>query len=94
MASRPNTEQMAILQGMATGNTHPRRSPVLKTPGDYGMKYEDVFFSAIDGVPLEAWLIPADSDRLIVCNHPLTVNRYGFPGHLEPWSQFEPPPET
>lgn len=70
MTPRPNAEQLAFIQGMATGNTPPRRSPVLKTPTDYGMKYEDVFFSAIDGVPLEAWFIPADSNRLVVLQPP------------------------
>ncbi|MHB9848876.1 hypothetical protein ACSYGO_06450 [Streptomyces krungchingensis] len=34
----------------------------------------------------EAWYIPAKgSDRLLVVNHPMACNRYGFPGQLEPW---------
>ena len=66
----------------------PQRAPVLKTPADYGLEYEDLFFPSFDGIPLEAWFIPADSDKLIIFNHPGTMNRYGFPGHLEPWSQF------
>jgi hypothetical protein len=34
-----------------------------------------------------AWLIPADSDKLLIVNHPMTCNRrYGFPGHLAPWN--------
>lgn len=91
MTAQPTPEQMAVIQAMAQGNTRPMRTPVLKTPADYGMDYEDVFFPALDGVPLEAWFIPcADSDRLIICNHPLTFSRYGFPGHLEPWSGFAP----
>lgn len=64
------------------------RTPILKTPADYGMEYEDLFFHSMDGIPLEAWFIPADSDKLIIFNHPMTFNRYGFPGHLEPWSEF------
>jgi hypothetical protein len=47
---------------------------------------EDVFFPSLDGVPLEAWFIPADSDKLLIINHPMTCNRYGFPGHLPPWN--------
>ena len=64
------------------------RTPILRTPADYGMEYEDVFFPSMDGVPLEAWFIPANSDKLIIFNHPMTFNRYGFPGHLEPWKNF------
>ncbi|MES0810135.1 alpha/beta hydrolase [Roseibium sp. SCPC15] len=86
----PTEEQMAIIRSMGAANNRPQRSPVLKTPADYGMDYEDVFFPSLDGVPLEAWFIPADSEKLIICNHPLTMNRYGFPGHLDPWKQFAP----
>lgn len=52
------------------------------------MAYEDVFFPSIDGVTLEGWFIPADSDRLVICNHPMPCNRYGYPGHLEPRTDF------
>src|SRR5260370_1801573 len=62
------------------------RTPVMKRPGDYGMDYEDVFFLSADGIPLEAWFIPAASDRLLIVNHPMTCNRCGFPGHLPPWN--------
>lgn len=81
-------DAMAIIQAMAASVVRPQRAPVLRTPADYGLTYEDVFFPALDGVPLEAWLIPAASDKLIICNHPMTMNRYGYPGHLEPWKQF------
>jgi pimeloyl-ACP methyl ester carboxylesterase len=64
------------------------RTPILRTPDEYGMKYEDVFFPAMDGVTLEGWFIPAKSDRLIIVNHPMPANRYGYPGHLEPWKNF------
>lgn len=37
---------------------------------------------------MEAWFMPAPSDCLIVCNHPMTMTRCSYPGHLEPWSQF------
>ena len=80
-------EVKAAIQGLAQ-MVKPGRSPVLKTPADYGLTYEDVFFPSFDGVPLEGWLIPADSNKLIIMNHPATMNRYGFPGHLEPWRQF------
>jgi uncharacterized protein len=61
-------------------------TPVLKRPSDIGLDYEDVFFPSLDGIPLEAWFIPADSDKLLIVNHPMTCNRYGFPGHLPPWN--------
>lgn len=31
---------------------------------------------------------PADSDRLVICNHPMPCNRYGYPGHLPQWKDF------
>ena len=77
---RPMVEQYAKLfkTGICT--------PVLKRPSDIGLDYEDVFFPSLDGIPLEAWFIPADSDKLLIVNHPMTCNRYGFPGHLPPWN--------
>jgi len=77
----------ALAEGYATVN-HP--TPILETPKDYGMDYEDVRFKAEDNVELAAWFIPAEgSDKLIICNHPATFNRYGFPGHKAPWSNFQ-----
>lgn len=76
----PLTEQYAKL--FKTGV----RTPVLRRPSDYDMEYEDCFFPSMDGVPLEAWFIPADSNKLLIINHPMTCNRYGFPGHLPPWN--------
>lgn len=64
------------------------RTPVLRRPDDVGLEYEELTFPSKDGVPLEAWFIPADSDRLLVINHPMTCNRYGFPGHLPPYDQM------
>ena len=62
----------------------------MKRPGDYGLAYEDVFFPAMDGTVIEAWFIPAASDNIIVFNHFKGANRYGFPGHLEPWKSAGP----
>lgn len=78
------TEQ--ILERFADGFSFQRRSPMLHTPGDYGLEYERVSFPSHDGVPLEGWYIPAPgSDRLIIANHPMSFNRAGLPAHLEPW---------
>lgn len=76
----PLVEQYAQLY------THGARTPVLRFPDEYGMAYEDIFFPSLDGVPLEGWFIPANSDRLLIINHPMPCNRYGFPGHIAPWN--------
>ncbi len=65
---------------------HSVRTPVLRRPDEVGLEYEDVFFPSLDGVPLEGWFIPADSNKLLIINHPETCNRYGYPGHLPPWN--------
>jgi uncharacterized protein len=75
-----------ILERFAEGFSFQRRSPILHTPTEYGLEYENVTFPSHDGVPLEGWYIPAPgSDKLIIANHPMGFNRSGFPAHLEPW---------
>lgn len=77
------------LKAMADGWSHPMRSPILKTPADYGLAHDDVTFPSQDGVPLEGWFVPCPgSRRLVIANHPLQFNRYGCPSHLEPWRSF------
>lgn len=57
------------------------------------MTYEERFITSIDGVPLDAWYIPAKggpSDKLVIFNHALPMFRAGFPGHFgEPFSSFD-----
>jgi uncharacterized protein len=85
-----------VTDGLADFFAHSIRTPVLRRPDQYGMAYEDVFFPSLDGVGLEGWFIPAKSDgtsdrksdRLIIGNHFMPGNRYGFPGHLKPWTGF------
>ena len=87
----PKTEKeiSETLKDIAQHWAHPVRSPLLKTPADYGLEFENVTFPSQDGVPLEAWHIPAPgSDKLVVCNHPMSFNRYGFPSHLQPWQSM------
>ncbi|MEC9368497.1 MAG: alpha/beta hydrolase, partial [Pseudomonadota bacterium] len=72
----------------------PLRSVLFKTPDDHGMTgWHDLVIPSDDGVPLEAWYIPAKgkpSDKLIIFNHALPMCRAGFPGHLgEPWSMYD-----
>ena len=74
------------LERFADGFCFLLRSPVLRTPADHGLAYEEVSFPASDGVPLEGWFIPADgSRRLVIANHPMGFSRSGMPAHLEPW---------
>lgn len=81
--SNPFVEQYATLFA------HGARTPVLRRPDEYGMKYEDVFFPSLDGTKLEGWYIPAPgSDKLLIINHPMPCNRYGFPGHIAPWNSM------
>jgi uncharacterized protein len=83
----PSQEQTdAALQRFADGFSSPPRSPVLHSPSEHGLEYEDVTFPAHDGVPLEAWFISAPgSSKLIVANHPLGFSRSGIPTDVEPW---------
>jgi hypothetical protein len=74
------------LQRFADGFSSPRRSPVLHSPSEHGLGYEDITFPARDGVPLEGWFIPAPgSSKLIIANHPVGFSRSGIPTHLQPW---------
>jgi uncharacterized protein len=82
------TESKQMIDGLAEFFARSQRAPVFRRPDEYGMAYEDVFFPSLDGIGLEGWFIPADSDRLVICNHFMPGNRYGYPGHLEPWTGF------
>lgn len=87
MSLSSNTE--AIVKAIAQDIGRPQRSPILKTPKDHGMDFENLTFPSTDGVPLEAWYMPKEgSKKLIIANHPLWFNRYGLPAHLEPWKSI------
>ena len=88
-----SAEDLAKVRGLA-GIVRPLRSVIFKTPDDYGMTgWEELVIPSDDGVPLEAWYIPAkggESKRLVIFNHALPMCRAGFPGHLgEPWSAYD-----
>ena len=76
-------EQTQMLTELATGLSTPPRTPVLRTPADSGLDFEDVTFETADGVTITGWFIPADSTKIVVSNHFSPGNRYGFAGHLE-----------
>lgn len=75
-----------FLNQLATGLAKPPRTPILRWPDDYDMEYDEVTFNASDGLKIKGWFIPSSSKNLIICNHFSPANRYGYPGHLEPWN--------
>ncbi|MGR9237867.1 alpha/beta hydrolase family protein [Rhizobium leguminosarum] len=88
-ATAPDANSEAFINGMADLMAHSTRTPVLRWPNEYGMDYEEIFFPAMDGITIEGWFIPAaGSDKLLIMNHPMPCNRYGYPGHLAPWQDF------
>ena len=83
-----DAELKQTIDGMSNLLGTPIRSPLMYTPEEYGLAYEEVFFPAMDGLRLEGWFFPADSNKLVICNHPLWFSRSGFPGHLDPWKSL------
>ncbi|RFU93252.1 MULTISPECIES: alpha/beta hydrolase family protein [Citrobacter] len=86
--STADEKNEAFINSMADLMAHSTRTPILRWPNEYGMEYEEIFFPAIDGVTIEGWFIPANSDKLLIMNHPMPCNRYGYPGHMDPWKNF------
>ncbi|SCV02296.1 LAMI_0G17656g1_1 [Lachancea mirantina] len=82
-------EKQEVVKAQADFWAHSRRSPIVRTPADYGMEYEEVSFPSYDQVKLKGWFIPSEgSNKLIICNHPMPMNRYGYPGHLDEFKQL------
>jgi pimeloyl-ACP methyl ester carboxylesterase len=92
-APAPTEEEIdRLLQGMTDSFAQQLRAPILHSPAEHGLDYQDVTFPALDGVPLEGWFIPAaGSDKLIIANHPMGFSRAGIPAHLEPWRSIWAP---
>jgi esterase/lipase len=79
-----NDQQTQMLTMLAQGLSMPPRTPILRTPEEYDMAYEEVAFETTDGILIKGWFIPAQSsDKYIISNHFSPGNRYGFAGHLE-----------
>jgi pimeloyl-ACP methyl ester carboxylesterase len=82
----PQEQADEALRRFADGFSWLRRAPVLHSPAEHGLDYEDVTFPARDGVPLEGWFIRAPgSGKLIIANHPMGFSRSGMPTQHEPW---------
>ena len=78
-----NEQQTQMLTMLAQGLSTPPRTPILRSPAEYGLEFEEISFETKDGVTIKGWFIPADSDKVIISNHFSPANRYGFAGHLE-----------
>ncbi|MFD4675993.1 alpha/beta hydrolase [Lentzea sp. NPDC058450] len=90
--SRSEEQTQQLLEQIAFGFAYLPRSPVLHSPAERDLEFEDVTFPATDGVPLEGWFIPAPgSSRLVIANHPMGFTRSGLPTHLEPWQSIWAP---
>lgn len=74
MSAKDEVEQ--TLRTIAEKFSSSLRSPILHTPAELDLDYENVTFPSQDGVPLEGWLIPAPgSDKIVIVNHPRWFSR-------------------
>ncbi|MBN1316652.1 MAG: hypothetical protein JXA42_14335 [Anaerolineales bacterium] len=62
-----------------------RRQPIVRTPQEFGLAYEDIEFKSVDGLTIQGWFIPAGPagsgegpDKVIIQTHPMFFNRHGF----------------
>ena len=64
------------------------RQPVPKNPKDYGMDFQNIEFKAEDNVNLKGWLIPAQSNKLVVITHVGGLTKYGSTRALSSFSKL------
>lgn len=84
---QPTTEQLELIKQQAQMWVRSIRVPIMRTPDEYGLEFKEITFPSFDGVHLKGWFIPSKgSNKLIICNHPMMFNRYGYPGHVEKFS--------
>jgi uncharacterized protein len=86
--TQPTTDPSVTetIDSIVHGLAYSSRAPLLHTPAEAGLAFEEVSYPSSDGTPLEAWYVPCEgSDRLVVVAHAFGFNRAGFPSHLEPW---------
>ena len=62
-------EQTAMLEQLAMRLSKPPRLPVLRTPDEVGLTYEEVSFKTEDGLELSAWYMPGTPVHVILSNH-------------------------
>lgn len=74
-----NTELINQATGFVEGMLKPKQNtPIVSTPKDFGLNFEDVTFTTPDGVTLSAWLLNGSNDKVIIQAHPVTTNRSGM----------------
>jgi len=73
---------LALSYVTAAGFLNPLRQPLTRTPGEYGLNYEDIEFRSTDGINLKGWFIPGENNngnnRIIILAHAMTFNRHGW----------------
>jgi pimeloyl-ACP methyl ester carboxylesterase len=55
--------------------THPARFPVVNTPADLGLNYEEITLTADEGIRLAGWYIPSRNGAGIIAIHGSNGNR-------------------
>jgi dienelactone hydrolase len=67
-----------------------QRQPLTRNPADVGLAYEDVSFSATDGVRIEGWFLPGKTRKArgpaVVIVHGWLWNRAGNVAGQVPWT--------
>lgn len=67
------------------------QAPVYNTPKEYGLDYEDVTFTASDGVTLSGWLIKGGTEKIIIQSHfGVQSSRAGYTPHGKGWPKMWP----
>jgi pimeloyl-ACP methyl ester carboxylesterase len=57
---------------------NPKRQPVVASPAEYGLAFEEVEFDSVDGLRLRGWFIPGNPRKVLLLTHPMFCNRHGF----------------
>ena len=57
---------------------NPKRQPVVASPADHGLEYEEVEFYSLDNLRLKGWFIPGNPRKVLLVTHPMYCNRHGF----------------
>ena len=57
---------------------NPKRQPVVASPADYGLAFDEVEFDSLDGLRLKGWFLPGDARKALLFTHPMFCNRHEF----------------
>jgi alpha-beta hydrolase superfamily lysophospholipase len=55
-----------------------RQSICCATPADFGVAYEEVWFTAVDGATLSGWFIPSQNGATVIVLHGYGAHRAGY----------------